>query len=227
LSCLVVLDRQIHCDLAVFLFMEEEMVATLFIHGFLIGLSVAATIGPMAILTIRRTLTQGRLAGLVTGLGVATADGCYGAVAGFGLTLVSTLLFAQHIWLRLIGGIFLCYLGIKTLHTVPATRAAAAGGATLLGDYSSALALTLTNPLTILSFAAIFAGLGAGVGSAYRATAWLVLGVFLGSALWWVALTSVVAALRGRVTPRGLLWVNRASGAIILAFGLLALLRLR
>ncbi len=203
------------------------MSATLFIRGFLIGLTVAATIGPVAILTIRRTLAQGRRAGLATGLGVATADGCYGAVAGFGLTLVSRLLLAQHTWLRLIGGLFLCYLGVKTLRAAPATRAATAGGATLLGAYVSALALTLTNPLTILSFAAIFAGLGAGAGSAYGATAWLVLGVFLGSALWWVVLTSVVAALRGRVTPRGLLWVNRASGTIIVAFGLLALLSLR
>ena len=160
----------------------------------------------MAVLCIRRTLTQGRLAGLVTGFGVATADGCYGAVAGFGLTIVSILLLAQQVWLHLIGGLFLCYLGLKTLRAMPATRAATApaGGSTLLGAYTSALALTLTNPLTILSFAAIFAGLGAGAGSVYGATTLLVLGVFIGSALWWVALTSIVASLRGRVTPRGL-----------------------
>ena len=205
---------------------EEEMPATLFIRGFIIGLSVAATIGPMAVLTIRRTLARGRLAGLVTGLGVATADGCYGAVAGFGLTVVSTVLLSQHLWLRLIGGLFLCYLGLSTLRATPATRAAGAGGTTLAGAYFSAFGLTLSNPLTILSFAAIFAGLGVGTGGGYATAAWLVVGVFSGSALWWVILTGVVAALRGRVTSRGLLWVNRASGAIIAAFGLVALISL-
>ncbi len=203
------------------------MSVTLFIRGLLIGLSVAATIGPMAILCIRRTLAHGRLAGLATGLGVATADGCYGAVAGFGLAIVSDLLLAQRVWLRLVGGLFLCYLGIKTLRAAPASRAAAARGSTPFRAYASALALTLTNPLTILLFAAIFAGLGGGAGNAYGATAALVLGVFIGSALWWVILTSVVATLRGRVTPRGLLQVNRASGTLILAFGLFALLSLQ
>lgn len=202
------------------------MFVALFIRGFAIGLSVAATIGPMAVLTIRRTLSQGRLAGLATGLGVATADGCYGAVAGFGLTVVSTLLLAQHLWLRLVGGLFLCYLGLTTLRAAPATRAATAGGTTLAGAYLSALGLTLANPLTILSFAAIFAGLGAGAGSGYATAAWLVLGVFSGSALWWVILSSAVAALRGRMTPRVLRWINRASGTIIAAFGLLVLVSL-
>lgn len=199
------------------------MSPTLFVRGFLIGLSIAATIGPMAVLCIRRTLAQGHLAGLATGLGVATADGCYGAVAGFGLALISHLLLSQHVWLRSVGGIFLCYLGVKTALAAPAARSAAAGGANMARAYASALALTLTNPLTILSFAAIFAGLGAGSGGGYEAPALLVLGVFAGSALWWVILTSVVAALRARVTPRGLRWINRASGAIILSFGVLAL----
>ncbi len=199
------------------------MPATVFVRGFFIGLSVAATIGPMAVLCIRRTLTQGRLAGLATGLGVATADGCYSAMAGFGLAFISQFLLAQQVWLRLVGGLFLCYLGGKAALAVPATRPAGAGGATLGRAYVSALGLTLTNPLTILSFAAIFAGLGTGAGSGYGATVLLVLGVFAGSALWWVILTGVVAALRAQVTPRGLRWVNRASGAAILVFGVLAL----
>ncbi len=199
------------------------MPSTLFVRGVLIGLSVAATIGPMAMLCIRRTVAQGRLAGLATGLGVATADGCYGAVAGVGLTLVSRLLLAQQVWLRRGGGLFLCYLGVTTALAAPAARPANAGGGRLARAYASALALTLTNPLTILSFAAIFAGLGAGTGSGDAATALLVLGVFAGSALWWVVLTSVVAALRARVTPRGLRWVNRVSGGIVLGFGVLAM----
>lgn len=199
------------------------MPVTLFIRGFLIGLSVAAAIGPMAILCIRRTLAQGHLAGLATGLGVASADGCYGAVAGFGLVLISQFVVAQHVWLRLIGGIFLCYLGLKTLLAAPATRAVSASGGDLVRSYLSALGLTLTNPMTILSFAAIFAGLGVGTGGGYGGAGLLVLGVFIGSALWWVVLSGAVTALRGRITPRVLRWVNRASGTIILAFGLVAL----
>jgi len=227
LPFVVAIDRQIHRDPAVFLFVEEEMFGALFVRGFVIGLSVAAAVGPMAVLCIRRTLAQGRLAGLATGLGVATADGCYGAVAGFGLAFVSGLLLGQQAWLRLAGGLFLCYLGIKTALAAPATRAAGAAGGDLARAYTSAFALTLTNPLTILSFAAIFAGLGAGATTGAGATALLVLGVFAGSALWWVVLTTIVAALRSRVTPRVLRWVNRASGAIILGFGLLALASLR
>ena len=203
------------------------MSATLFIRGFLIGLSIAATVGPMAVLCIRRTLSEGRLAGLATGLGVATADGCYGAVAGFGLTVVSGALLGVQVWLRLIGGGFLLYLGLKTLLAAPAARAANAAASNLPRAYVSALALTLTNPLTILSFAAIFAGLGAATGGDYKTAALLVLGVFVGSACWWVILTGVVTALRTRVTPRGLRWVNRVSGAIIFGFGLIALVSLR
>ncbi len=203
------------------------MPATLFIRGFLIGLSVAATVGPMAVLCIRRTLADGRLAGLATGLGVATADGCYGAVAGLGLTLVSNALLGAQVWLRLIGGGFLLYLGLKTLRAAPAERPANAPAANLPRAYLSALALTLTNPLTILSFAAIFAGLGAATGGGYKTAVLLVLGVFAGSASWWVILTGVVTTLRARITTHGLRWVNRVSGAIIFGFGLIALISLR
>ncbi len=203
------------------------MPATLFIRGFLIGLSVAATVGPMAVLCIRRTLADGRLAGLATGLGVATADGCYGAVAGLGLTVVSGALLGVQVWLRLIGGGFLLYLGLKTLLAAPAARPANAPVANLPRAYVSALALTLTNPLTILSFAAIFAGLGAATSGGYKTAALLVLGVFAGSAAWWVILTSAVTTLRARITTHGLRWVNRVSGAIIFGFGLIALISLR
>jgi len=163
---------------------------------------------------------------LATGLGVATADACYGAVAGFGLTMISGALLAQQAWLRLIGGAFLCYLGLKTRRAGTARRAATVAGTGLPRACISAFALTRTNPLTILSFAAIFAGLGATAGG-YHTAALLVLGVFAGSAVWWVILTSIVATLRTRVTARVLRWVNRVSGAVILGFGLLALASLR
>lgn len=196
------------------------------LRGLLIGLSVAAPVGPMGVLCIRRTLAEGRLAGLATGLGIATADGIYAGVAGFGITVVAALLLSGQSWIRGIGGAFLCYLGLRTARALPAEGAAEAlSGLTLLRMYGSALALTLANPTTILSFIAIFAGLGAG-GKGGDAIL-LVAGVLTGSALWWLLLSTGVAALRGRITPRVLRWVNRLSGAVLGLFGLLALASLR
>lgn len=194
------------------------------IRGMVFGLSIAAPVGPMGVLCIRRTLANGRLTGFVSGLGVATADASYGAVAAFGLTFISTFLVNQQIWLRLIGGIFLCYLGITTLRAKPAERAATAGGRGLGGMYLSTFLLTLTNPLTILSFAAIFAGIGVGnINGAYGSAALLVLGVFAGSALWWFFLSSMTGLVRTKLTAAHLVWVNRISGGVILAFGIIAL----
>jgi threonine/homoserine/homoserine lactone efflux protein len=190
----------------------------------LIGFSIAAPVGPIGVLVIRRTLAEGRTAGLATGMGAATADAIYGCIAGFGLTAISGLLIDNQLWVRLIGGLFLCYLGVRAALAAPAERAADAAGTSLLGAYVATLGLTLTNPATILSFAAIMAGLGIGVAAGgYGAAALLVLGVFVGSALWWLILSGGVSLLRLRATPGALRWVNRASGMILLGFGLLAL----
>jgi len=195
----------------------------MFLRGLLIGLSIAAPVGPIGVLCIRRTLADGRWVGLATGLGAATADATYGAVAGFGITIVSSLLLGHQTGIRLIGGLFLCYLGAKTFITAPAENVTSVEGRGLFGAYGSALALTLTNPTTILSFAAIFAGLGAGAGShAAGGAALLVLGVLLGSALWWIVLTHLVSTLRAKITAPRLHWVNRVSGSILVGFGLLA-----
>lgn len=207
-----------------------------FLRGLALGFAIAAPVGPIGVLVIHRTLAGGRLAGLVSGLGAATADGIYGFVAGFGLTVISMFLISQQGWIRLLGGLFLFYLGAKTLRapvaerpgtgfeTAQASTQPAATRSGLLGDYASTLALTLANPLTILFFAAVFAGLGVGTSNGdYRSAVVLVLGVFLGSAGWWLALSTGVSLLRGRVTPRGLQWVNRVSGLIILGFGVAAL----
>lgn len=202
----------------------------LFFRGLLIGFSIAAVVGPIGMLCIQRTLHNGFLYGLVTGMGAATADGLYGSVAGFGLTALATFLIAQLTWIRLIGGLFLVYLGIKTMLTQPAERAANAQAHTFFGAYVSTLLLTLTNPLTILSFAAIFAGIGVGVGggkSSLFNALFVVGGVFLGSALWWCLLTGGLSLLRGKFTARWLLWVNRLSGGMILLFGVIALLSLK
>ena len=195
----------------------------LFVRGLVVGLAVAVPVGPIGVLCIRRTLADGRLAGLATGLGAATVDAFYGGIAAFGVTALSGVLLSQQVWIRLIGGLFLCYLGVKTIAAAPAERAAATAGPTPLRAYISAVALTLANPPTILSFAAIFAGLGVGTTSrASLATILLVLGVLVGSALWWVLLSSGVAAVRVRVSPRVLRWINRLSGAMLVAFGVLA-----
>ena len=200
-------------------------------RGLLIGLSVAAPVGPIGVLCIRRTLSQGWAVGLLTGLGAATADALYSTIAAFGLTAVSGGLLHQQGAVRLIGGLFLCYLGAGTIRTLPAAQATRAETRGQAGAYLSAVALTLANPSTILTFAGIFAGLGSvtGVGgegtSAGRAAS-LVLGVLLGSAAWWLVLSTAVALVRARVTPRALAWVNRVSGAILVGFGLAALISL-
>ena len=196
----------------------------LFLRGLVIGFSIAAPVGPIGVLCIRRTLADGQLSGLVSGLGAATADGMYGCVAGFGLTFISSALIDQQMWLRLFGGLFLCYLGIKTLLSKPAEQAARADRSGLLGVYASTFLLTVTNPLTILSFAAIFAGLGlANTGGNYASALVLVLGVFHGSAAWWLLLSGGVGLLREKFNTQALLWVNRISGTIITVFGMIAL----
>ena len=195
-----------------------------FLRGLVIGFSIAAPVGPIGVLCIRRTLAEGRLYGLASGLGAATADALYGAVAGFGLTIVRDVLTGQQGWLRLIGGAFLLYLGVRTFLAKPAQESARAQGRGLFGAYASTFVLTLTNPMTILAFAAIFAGLGlADSGGDFPAAAMLVLGVFGGSAAWWLTLSGAVSLVRARFDARAMQWVNRLSGAIIVAFGLTAL----
>ena len=138
-----------------------KSIAILFLlKGLIIGFSIAAPVGPIGVLCIRRTLAKGHASGLVSGLGAATADSVYGCVAGFGLTLVSSLLLEGQDWVRSMGGVFLLYLGIRTYLSKPSDGVPPARGLDLAGDYLSTFLLTLTNPLTILSFAAIFAGLG-------------------------------------------------------------------
>lgn len=196
----------------------------LLLKGGLIGISIAAPVGPIGVLCIRRTLAEGWLFGLVSGLGAATADAMYGCIAAFGLTFISSVLVSHQAMLRLIGGFFLCYLGVRTLLARPAVQAAAVKGSGLLRAYGSTFFLTLTNPMTIIAFAAVFAGLGlAGTTGDYGSAALLVMGVFTGSALWWLLLSGGVGALRSRFPASGLKWVNRISGLIILGFGLFAL----
>ncbi len=203
------------------------MDVTYLLRGLIIGFAIAAPVGPIGVLCIRRSLANGRAAGLVSGLGAATADAIYGFVAAFGLTFVSSILIGQQSWIRLIGGLFLCYLGIRTFMAKPGAQPSSAERTGLAGAYVSTFFLTLTNPMTILSFAAVFAGLGIGSAAGnYLSAALLVLGVFLGSGLWWLLLSGAVSLFRTRVKPRALRWVNIISGIIILGFGVTAILSL-
>jgi threonine/homoserine/homoserine lactone efflux protein len=205
-----------------------DMDLTLLGRGLVLGFTIAAAVGPISLLCIRRTLAEGRKVGLASGLGVATADGTYGAIAAFGLTAVTDVLLDWRRALAVVGGLFLLWLAWRTLRSVP--DAASVPGlepparrSGLPGAYLSTLALTLTNPMTILSFAALFVGLGVTGGDVLGATL-LTLGVFLGSASWWVVLVTVVGAFRSRITVRGLRWVNIVSGLLIGAFAIIALL---
>jgi threonine/homoserine/homoserine lactone efflux protein len=200
------------------------MEVNLFLRGLGIGFCIAAPVGPIGVLCIRRTLADGRMAGLVSGLGAAVADAIYGAIAAFGLTAISDTLVAQQTWLRLGGGVFLIFLGTKTflaLPTAPSTEDLARG---LAGAFASTLVLTLTNPMTILSFALVFAGLGfAGMPTNYAAASVMVLGVFVGSGVWWLLLSGSVGILRNRFDAQRMRWVNRISGILIAGFGFAAL----
>ena len=193
----------------------------IFLRGFLIGISIAAPVGPIGVLCIRRTLAEGKLKGFLSGLGAASADMLYGAVAAFGLTVVTDLLVENKFWLRLLGGCFLLYLGVKTFLEKPAAHAARSDQSGYFGAYISTFFLTITNPMTIFSFAAIFAGTMF-IGNT-SSPILLVAGVFAGSATWWLALSFGVGLLRERLDQNLMLWINRGSGLIIIAFGVFAL----
>jgi threonine/homoserine/homoserine lactone efflux protein len=196
-----------------------------FFKGFVIGISIAAPVGPIGVLCIRRTLSEGRTSGLMTGLGAATADAIYGSIAGFGLTFVSNFLINQQSWLRLIGGLFLCYLGLKTFWTRPAHPVTLTDRKGFIPIFTSTFFLTLTNPMTILSFAAIFAGLGVGsTRGNYVSAAVMVLGVFTGSLLWWYILSRGVSFLGDKFNGVRLHWIHWLSGVILLVFSAVALL---
>lgn len=203
-------------------FMTETLL--LLFRGFLIGISIAAPVGPIGVLCIRRTLTEGRFKGFLSGMGAASADMVYGAVAAFGLTMITDVLVENKFWFRVIGGCFLIYLGIKTFLEKPADHAAQVKQSGYFGAYLSTFFLTITNPMTILSFAAIFAGtMNIGATSSPMV---LVAGVFAGSASWWLALSFGVGLMRDRLTPIHMMWINRLSGIIITTFGAFALAQL-
>jgi threonine/homoserine/homoserine lactone efflux protein len=195
-----------------------------FVRALGIGFLVAAPVGAMALLCVERTLARDRASGYATGAGIATADALYASIAAFGLTALTSVLTGAQGWVRLVGGAFLIYLGVRAMLSKPGRLAVETGTVPLLGVYTSALGLTLANPQTIIAFAGIFAGAGLAVsGGGWGVPALTVAGVFAGSLVWWLVLVTVTGALRERVGESALLWVTRVSGAAIAVLGVVAM----
>ena len=199
------------------------MAFTDFLKGVLIGFAMAVPIGPIGIICIRKTLTEGRLRGLIIGLGAATADLLYGCVAAFGLTIISSTLDNQRIWIRLIGGALLLFLGVRTFRARPSNSNIPINNRGILRSYFTIVFLTLTNPLTIFAFIAVFAALGLGSSLGYFSASALVAGVFIGSCLWFLLLSSSVILFKKKLDLVGLSWVNRIAGALIIISGIIAI----
>lgn len=191
------------------------------LRGLVLGFSIAAPVGPIGVLCIRRSISFGRIHGLVTGLGAATADACWGAVAAFGLTAISESLIRHAFALHVGGGAFLVALGARAFTARPGSQPTERARLGLAAEYGSTVLLTLANPTTVFSFAAAYVALG--LATATGKAALFVAGVFLGSAAWWVILSWVAARLRARLPEARLRLVNRASGLVIAAFGAAAI----
>jgi len=195
----------------------------LFLKGIIIGFAMAVPIGPIGIICIRKTLTEGRVRGLIIGLGAATADLLYGSVAAFGLTVISDTLLSHRIWFRLVGGALLLFLGIRTFLTRPKDPKFQIQDSGRLRSYFTTVFLTLTNPLTIFAFLAVFAALGLGNGLSFFAASVLVAGVFAGSFLWFLSLSSGATLFRNKLDVIGLGWVNKIAGILIIISGIIAI----
>lgn len=192
------------------------------IRGLILGFTIAAAVGPITLLVVRRTIEHGHLYGFVSGVGVAAADASYAGIAAFGLTAITSLLLSAHTLLGVVGGAVIAIVGVRTMLSRVADVAVDAPRPGLLGGLASIYGLTMTNPLTIVLYAGVFAAIGLAAGSGFLDAAVLTLAVLAGSTLWWVVLTSVVAFARDRLSPRVLTWVNRASGAALIVFGVAA-----
>lgn len=197
------------------------METDLFVHGIVIGIALAAPVGPIAFMCIQRSIAHGRLHGIVAGLGIATADAFYAAVTAFGLALVSDFLLARQWFFRLFGGLALVAVGLKIFFAPPPHMKVQADSGNLLSDYSTMLALTLANPLTILFFAIIIPGFGAVIsGATWINPTLFVIGVFAGEMAWWVILCGSIGSMRSYLTQERLHTINRLAGLVIAAFGI-------
>lgn len=195
------------------------------VRGIILGLAIAAPVGPIGLLCIRRTLEQGPVVGFATGLGAAVADTIFGAIAAFGVQVAINLLIGHQAAFRLIGGGFMLYVALRGFVARPSEAARAPAGAKangLLGGFLTGLGMTITNPLTIFAFLAIFAGFGLSGDLGRIDAVTLVAGVFVGSALWWLILNSGVAAIRHRLNDSWFVTINRGAAVLLLVCGVYA-----
>lgn len=199
------------------------MELTLLLKGIVIGFAMAVPIGPIGIICIRKTLTEGRMRGLIIGLGAATADMLYGSIAAFGITIISDTLLSQRVWIRLAGGVLLLYLGVRTFRARPKDPKMEIQSSGRLRSYFTTIFLTLTNPLTVFAFLAVFAALGLGNGLSLFSSSVLVAGVFAGSFLWFLSLSSGATFFRSKLDLVGMRWVNKIAGVLIIISGVIAI----
>ena len=197
-----------------------------FLKGLIIGFAMAVPIGPLGIMSIRKTLADGHTRGLIIGLGAATADSLFGTIAAFGLTFVSDAISSQQFWLRLVGGGLLLFLGIRTFRHKGKDPTIPSDNKGVLRSYISAFLIALTNPVTIFAFVAVFAAFGLGHRLVVISACILVLGVFSGSCLWFLGLGYIATLFRHKLDAGGLTWVNRISGVLIILSGMAALVSL-
>ena len=197
----------------------------MFLKGFGIGFSIAAIVGPIALLCIRSTLSEGQAVGLAIGLGASLADAIYGIVAAFGLTYLSQPLLKYRVLLHILGGIFLLYLGFRTFYSKPSLEEPAhlKNKKHLINYTIGTLFLTLTNPITIIYFMAVFASLGVANSKSSLPAILMVFGIFLGCMVWWIILTSFLRLFHGKMTQKQLIFINRFSGILIIFFGIAAI----
>ena len=203
------------------------------IEGSVIGFLIAVPVGPAAALCIRRSITVGALAGYLTGMGAAAGDAVFGAVAAFGLSFVEEFVARNEAWLRGIGGLVLLGMGITTVRHRPRSVGDPVANdrehriATHFHYVTSSFFITVFNPITVMAFGAAFAGRNlAGVGASLPDAALLVGAVFCGALGWWAILCTLAASMRGRFTGTGMRWLNGTAGAVILGFGVVALISL-
>jgi threonine/homoserine/homoserine lactone efflux protein len=201
---------------------------SLLLKGMLVGFSIAMPFGAIDLLCIRNSLSWGKRYGFMTGMGAATADAIFGAIAGFGVAALTAWLASYHIFFQIIGGLFLCYLGFTIFCSKPHAGAEEKNRSkSMIKMFLTTFFLVMTNPLTILSFIGIFAGLGIGIEQGSLSTSLiLAMGVFLGSALWWLILTNGASLFKNKINQQGLHWLNRISGALLMVIGIGVLLLL-
>jgi threonine/homoserine/homoserine lactone efflux protein len=200
------------------------MDVTLLSKGFAVGFIVAIPIGPVGLLCTQRTLSHGRMHGLISGLGAATADVIYASLAAFGLTIVSNFLVAQQMWFRLFGGAFICLLGIKIFLSKPTPTGSLAEKLRHFNNYTSTLLITLSNPVSILVSAGMFAGLGlVSLGIVWVRSIQIVGGVFLGSMFWWITLSAFIGIFHKQVGDSTIVLLARIFGTIITIIGIIVI----